>query len=145
MNNKLIIGGDHAGYSLKSILADGLKSTYEITDVGTNSEESCDYPDFAHQVGQRVDSGEFERGIVICGSANGVAMVVNKYPNVRAGLCWNIEIAELARQHNNMNVLCLPARYISKKEAEQIIQTFLNTPFEGGRHEKRVNKIPIHQ
>ncbi|MBR2146229.1 MAG: RpiB/LacA/LacB family sugar-phosphate isomerase, partial [Muribaculaceae bacterium] len=103
--------------------------------------ESVDYPDFAHQVGRAINNGEFKRGIVICGSGNGVQMTVNKYPNVRCALCWNAEIAHLGRQHNDCNVISLPARFIPQELALQIVDEFLNTPFEGGRHQRRVEKI----
>ena len=140
MKRTLVIGCDHAGYSLKSELTEMLNS-FDLTDVGTYSEESCDYPDYAHKLAEKISSGEIEKGILICGSANGVNMAANKHENVRSALCWTSEIAELARQHNNANILALPARYITVEIAKQIVSAFLNTEFEGGRHEKRVNKI----
>lgn len=138
----LALASDHAGFPLKKFLFEKLlKEGYKVHDFGTYSEESTDYPDFAHALGSAVDKGEFERGIVMCGSGNGVNMVVNKYPNVRGGLAWNSEQAELTRRHNNANVLSLPGRYIEFPEAWKAVQLFLNTDFEGGRHQRRVEKI----
>ena len=142
MNEIIPIACDHAGYELKQLVINYLKDDgFNVKDFGTFSSDSCDYPDFAHQLGSAVNRGEFSRGIVICGSGNGVQMTVNKYPNVRCALCWNIEIAHLARQHNDANVLSLPARFIPADLAIQIVDEFLNTPFEGGRHQRRVEKI----
>ena len=138
--NKLHIGSDHAGFALKQELIEQLKASYDIVDHGPGSEESVDYPDYAHPVARAVQE-EGVLGILICGSANGVAMTANKYAGIRAAICWKTEIAALARQHNDANVLCIPARFVSEEEAKQITQTFLNTPFEGGRHANRVNKI----
>lgn len=133
---------DHAAYELKEKVKKYLESKgFEVKDFGTNSSESVDYPDFAHQVGRVINNGEYRRGIVMCGSGEGVSMTVNKYPNVRCGLCWIPEIAHLIRQHNNANVLSMPARFISEELALQIVDEFLNTEFEGGRHERRVEKI----
>ena len=114
---------------------------FETKDFGTNSTESCDYPDFAHQVGAALNRGEYKRGIVICGSGNGVQMTVNKYPNVRCALCWTPEIAHLGRQHNECNCISMPARFISEQTAMQIVDEYLDTEFEGGRHQRRVEKI----
>lgn len=142
MNEIIPIACDHAGYELKQLVINYLKDDgFDVKDFGTFSSDSCDYPDFAHQLGSAVNRGEFARGIVICGSGNGVQMTVNKYPNVRCALCWNIEIAHLARQHNDANVLSLPARFIPADLAIKIVDEFLNTPFEGGRHQRRVEKI----
>ena len=142
MNEIIPIACDHAGYELKQLVINYLKDYgFDVKDFGTFSSDSCDYPDFAHQLGSAVNRGEFSRGIVICGSGNGVQMTVNKYPNVRCALCWNIEIAHLARQHNDANVLSLPARFIPADLAIKIVDEFLNTPFEGGRHQRRVEKI----
>ena len=139
---EIAIGCDHAGYSLKEELVNELKNKgYSVNDFGCYSEESVDYPDFGHQVAQEVEKSSEKKGIVICGSGNGINMSVNKHENVRGALCWNEEIALLARQHNNANILALPARYLSVSEAQKILETFLNTEFEGGRHERRVNKI----
>lgn len=142
MNEIIPIACDHAGYELKQLVINYLKDDgFDVKDFGTFSSDSCDYPDFAHQLGSAVNRGEFSRGIVICGSGNGVQMTVNKYPNVRCALCWNIEIAHLARQHNDANVLSLPARFIPADLAIKIVDEFINTPFEGGRHQRRVEKI----
>lgn len=139
---KLSIAADHAGFSLKQQLIDYLsRRGYTLTDFGTHSEESMDYPDVAHPLASSVENGEAELGILICGSANGVAMTANKHQGIRAAICWQENIAALARQHNNANVLCLPARFISTEEAIQITERFLNTSFEGGRHQKRVEKM----
>jgi ribose 5-phosphate isomerase B len=139
---KIAIGGDHAGFQLKLIFIDKLNSLgHAVEDLGPFSEESCDYPDFAHQVGSGVQKKDFDLGIVICGSGNGVNMVANKYPDVRSALCWDTELAFMAKAHNNANILAVPARYVSEEKALYILNEFLNTPFEGGRHEKRVNKI----
>ena len=112
-----------------------------VEDFGTHSEESTDYPDYAHAVASAISEGRFEKGILLCGSANGVCMTANKHVGVRAAICWNAELATLARQHNDANILCLPARFIETDLAQQIIKQFLSTGFEGGRHERRVNKI----
>ena len=138
--NKLHIGSDHAGFALKQHLIEQLGASYDIVDHGPVSEDSVDYPDYAHPVARAVQD-EGVLGILICGSANGVAMTANKYAGIRAAICWKTEIAALARQHNDANVLCIPARFVSEEEAKQITQTFLNTSFEGGRHANRVNKI----
>lgn len=138
----LAIGADHAGFELKEILKKTLeKNGYKSKDFGTHSAESADYPDFAHPVAEAVEKKELDLGLLICGSANGVAITANKHQGVRAAICWNEELAELARQHNNANVLCIPARYVSTELAERILDRFLHASFEGGRHERRVNKI----
>jgi ribose 5-phosphate isomerase B len=140
----IIIGGDHAGYRYKETLSRLLSSEgHELTDVGPFSEDSTDYPDFAHPLAQKVLADSSSLGILICGSGNGVCMAANKHRGIRAALCWNEELASLARQHNNANVLCLPSRFIDEQTTEKIVHTFLNTPFEGGRHERRVNKIDV--
>ncbi len=139
---KLSIAADHAGFSLKQQLIEYLnKSGYSLIDFGTHSEESMDYPDVAHPLANSVENRQADLGILICGSANGVAMTANKHQGIRAAICWQANIAALARQHNNANVLCLPARFISTEEAIQITDTFLSTAFEGGRHQKRVEKM----
>jgi ribose 5-phosphate isomerase B len=141
---KLAVGADHAGFHLKSkVIAYLHEQGYQTKDFGTYSADSVDYPDFAHPVAATVDADDYPMGILICGSANGVCMTANKYPYVRAAICWNEELAQLARQHNDANILCLPARFISEELALEIVKTFLSTPFEGGRHEKRVNKISL--
>ncbi|MDL2239547.1 ribose 5-phosphate isomerase B [Bacteroidales bacterium OttesenSCG-928-K03] len=141
MKKHIGIACDHAGFSLKEKIKDLLKNDYEVIDFGTNSEESVDYPDYIHPLASKINKGELTRGIIICGSGNGVAMTANKYPNVRAAICWKEEIAVLARQHNDANILSLPARFISDEEANKIVRAFLNTNFEGGRHQGRVDKI----
>ena len=139
---KIAIGSDHAGFELKESVKKNLESQgYTLTDFGTDSLESSDYPDFAHPVANAVEEGKSNLGILICGSANGVAMTANKHEGIRAAICWNEELASLARQHNNANVLCLPARFIDRSLAEKIVDRFLSSSFEGGRHERRVNKI----
>lgn len=136
------MGGDHAGYDLKNELRTYLlEKGYETDDLGAFSAESVDYPDFAHPVARMVESGKADLGILICGSANGVAMTANKHENIRAAIAWKKEIAELARQHNDANILCLPARYITVDEAKEMVDAFIETPFEGGRHQRRVEKI----
>lgn len=143
---KIAICADHAGYELKNVVVDYLrnnKQCVEVKDFGTYSAESCDYADFAHPMAYAVESGEFDFGISICGSGNGISMTVNKHQGIRAGLCWNTEIAELARLHNNANVLSMPARYVSVEEALKMVDIFFTTDFEGGRHQKRIDKIPL--
>ena len=140
---KIAIGGDHAGFEYKSKLITLLQENgHEVIDVGPFSDASVDYPDFAHPLAVSVEKGENDLGILICGSGNGVAMTANKHKNIRAALCWNAEIATLARSHNNANMLALPVRYITANEAKDIVTAFLDTTFEGGRHALRVNKIP---
>ena len=143
MKKKIIaIGSDHAGFGYKSAVIDHLQQDgYEIKDHGTLSEASCDYPDYAHPVASMVEENENMLGIVICGSGNGIAMTVNKHQDIRAALCWTKEIAALARQHNDANIISIPARYTSIQQAVEMVDTFLNTPFEGGRHANRVKKI----
>ncbi len=142
MKEIIPIACDHAGFQLKLKVIDFLKSQgFEVVDFGTDSEESCDYPDFAHKVGSAINNGTYKRGIVICGSGNGVQMTVNKYPNVRCALSWTPEIAHLGRQHNDANIVSIPARFISTEDALQIVNEFLQTSFEGGRHQRRVEKI----
>jgi ribose 5-phosphate isomerase B len=139
---KICIGSDHAGFLLKEQVKVYLTNfNAVVTDVGTFSEESMDYPDIAHPVANAVLEGNADFGILICGSANGVAISANKHAGIRAALCWLPEIAMLARAHNNANILCLPARFINQETAQNIVDEFLKTSFEGGRHEKRVAKI----
>ena len=140
--NIIPIACDHAGFELKELVKEYLSNKgYEIKDYGTNSSDSVDYPDIVHPLGRDINNGVYERGIVICGSGNGVQMTVNKYPNVRCALCWTPEIAELARQHNNANILAMPARFITTEVALSIVDKYLSTEFEGGRHTRRVEKI----
>ena len=136
------IGNDHAGPKYKKAIISFLeKKGYSVKNHGTNKDESVDYPDFIHPVAKDVSKKKAHVGIIICGSGNGAAMTANKYPKVRAALCWNKQLVKLAKQHNNANVVCIPARFISKEEALQIVKLFIDTKFEGGRHERRVNKI----
>ncbi len=138
------IASDHAGYELKSFVKKYLQDKgFVVKDFGTHSVESVDYPDFAHPLGDYVESASNILGISICGSGNGISMTLNKHQGVRAALCWNAEIAALAMQHNNANVCSLPARFVSNEEALEIIDAFLSSEFEGGRHIARVNKIPV--
>lgn len=142
MGKKIAIGGDHAGFEYKGKLIQKLTSLgFEVKDFGPFSDASVDYPDYVHPLCSAIESGEFESGIVICGSGNGVAITANKHQGIRAALCWNEDLAALARQHNNANVIALPARFISYEHAERLSEIFLNTEFEGGRHQNRVNKI----
>ena len=135
---------DHAGFELKEFVKEYLESKgYTCKDFGTYSTESCDYPDFAHQLGDAVDAGEVYPGIAICGSGNGIAMTLNKHQSVRAAICWEPELARLARAHNDANVLVMPGRFISKEEGAKIVDIFFSTSFEGGRHIRRINKIPL--
>jgi len=140
---KIVIGSDHAGFEYKDFLIKKLKEWgHEHKDHGTLSSDSVDYPDFAHPVAKSVSEDKsVDYGILICGSANGVSMTANKYQNIRAGLCWNNEVASLVRLHNNANIICIPARFVSKRMASTMLKTFLNTKFEGGRHDRRVGKI----
>ncbi|MCU0441339.1 MAG: ribose 5-phosphate isomerase B [Bacteroidia bacterium] len=139
---KIAIGGDHAGFAYKQQLIHLLEAAgHEVKDFGPFSDASVDYPDFAHPLAESVQGGLSELGILICGSGNGVAITANKHQHIRAALCWTIELGALARQHNNANVLCLPARFISLELASQITETFIATAFEGGRHQNRVQKI----
>lgn len=138
----IAIGADHAGFEYKTVIADLLQSKgFKVKDYGTYSNDSVDYPDFAHPVASAVENGESSVGVLICGSANGVAITANKHQGVRAAICWKTDIARLARQHNNANIICIPARFVSTPEAEEMINIFMNTEFEGGRHEKRVSKM----
>ncbi|MDY8135312.1 ribose 5-phosphate isomerase B [Aquimarina sp. 2201CG5-10] len=141
---KVAIGNDHAGTEYKLAVVAFLESqNIEVINYGTNENSSVDYPDFVHPVAKDVDSTKVDLGILICGSGNGVAMTANKYKNVRAGLCWTKEITELTRLHNNANIICIPARFTSQPQALEMVKTFLDTEFEGGRHLNRVNKIPM--
>lgn len=135
---------DHAGYELKEYVKQILESKgITCKDFGTHSTESCDYPDFAHPLAYAVEAGEVYPGIAICGSGNGIAMTLNKHQGIRAALCWQEEIAKLAREHNDANILVMPGRFIDLEEATRTLEAFLNTPFEGGRHIRRIEKIPM--
>ena len=139
---KIAIGNDHAGTDYKNAIVSHLESLgHQVTNFGTNSNDSVDYPDFVHPVAEAVSNNSVDSGILICGSGNGVSMTANKHQKVRAALCWTKEITELARQHNDANILCIPARFTSEPQAVGMVDTFLNTAFEGGRHQNRVNKI----
>lgn len=138
----IAIGGDHAGFEYKTSIIHWLKRNgYEVIDAGPDSDASTDYPDHVHPVADAVENGNAILGIIICGSGNGAAMTANKHQGIRAALCWNNELASLARQHNDANILSIPARFVSEAEAMSMVQTFLETPFEGGRHQRRVDKI----
>ena len=140
------LASDHAGYDLKCVIKEHLeKIGYKTKDYGCDSSVSCDYPDYAHLIGYGIDNKLIVRGFVFCGSGNGINMTVNKHQEVRSALCWNSEIAELARRHNNANICSLPARFITEAEAIKIVDIFLVEPFDGGRHLKRVEKIPISE
>ena len=143
-NKKIAIASDHAGYYLKEkVLAYLIREKCEVKDFGTSSETSVDYPDFGHPLANSVAAGEFEMGISICGTGNGINMVVNKHPGIRSAICWNEEICRLSRAHNDANILALPGWFISESEAYLITKTFLTTSFEGGRHKRRVEKISL--
>ncbi len=141
----LAIGSDHAGYKLKGFVADWLKTApggkHRVLDLGTDSEESCDYPDFARQVGRAVAAKRASKGILLCGTGIGMAIAANKIRGIRAAVAWNPRVAALAAEHNGANVLCVPARFTSPRKAREIIQAFLSTPFGGGRHQRRLKKI----
>lgn len=142
MAKKIAIGCDHAGFEYKEALSKWLTANgYEVKDYGTYGPESVDYPDFAHAVASAVEDKKHELGVLVCGSANGVAITANKHQGIRAAICWNEDLAGLARQHNDANILCLPARFVSPDLGEKIMIKFLNSSFEGGRHANRVNKI----
>jgi ribose 5-phosphate isomerase B len=138
----IAIGCDHAGFAYKDGLVSMLRNRgFMVVDYGTHSVDSVDYPDFAHAVAEAVESGRADRGIVLCGSGNGVAMTANKHQQIRCALCWNEEIARLARLHNDANIIALPARFVPEIEAQAMVLVFLNTEFEGGRHDRRVQKV----
>ncbi len=142
--DKIAIGSDHAGFEYKEAIKLYLKRNNTIiTDVGTHGLDSCDYPDYAHAVAANIENGAVSFGILICGTANGVAIAANKHAAIRAAICWKKEIAELSRMHNDANILCIPARFVTVDEALELVQAFLTTDFEGGRHTNRVQKITI--
>lgn len=142
MDNIIPIASDHGGFEMKQFLIGKLKDAgYTVKDYGTHSPESVDYPDVIHPLATAIENGEYSLGIILCGSGNGAQMTANHHHNVRAALCWNVELAKLARQHNNANILALPGRFISDELAWDMVQAFLKTGFEGGRHERRVAKI----
>ena len=142
LNNRLAIGSDHAGFAYKEMLTSWLRDNgYEVKDFGTYSADSVDYPDFVHPLARTIAAGELTRGILVCGSANGVCITANKHQGIRAAIAWEPEVAALARQHNDANIVCVPARFVTEEAARAIVRTFLDTAFEGGRHQNRVNKI----
>ena len=138
---KILIGNDHAGYSLKLSIIKNLEDKYEFFDRGSYSNESVDYPDYASIIAKEIQSEKGDLGILICGTGNGVCMTANKFKGIRAVICWNKEIAKLAKQHNNANIICIPSRFIKVEEAMKIIESFILEKFEGGRHERRIKKI----
>ena len=140
---KVLIASDHAGYELKEALKEAFAKDFEWVDYGTFSTESVDYPDFAHKLAADVANGSYQYGVLICGTGNGMAMTANKHAGIRAGLCWSKEIAALVRQHNNANILVMPARFIPFETASEIVKTFFSTDFEGGRHQRRIDKINL--
>lgn len=143
---KIAIASDHAGFRIKEKVKNWLiVKGYEVKDFGCFSEESVDYPDFAHPLASAVDSGKHDIGITVCGSGNGINMAANKHPGIRSALCWNEEISRLARLHNDANICALPGRFVSESEAELIVRVFIETPFEGGRHKRRIDKIPLNR
>ena len=139
---KVSIGNDHAGTDLKNKIMEVYADRYEFVNHGTDGSESVDYPDFVHPVAKDAEAGEVSFGILICGSANGVCMTANKHQGIRAGLAWNKEVATLIKQHNNANIICIPARFLIEDEALDVLQTYIDQEFEGGRHQLRVDKIP---
>jgi ribose 5-phosphate isomerase B len=142
LGRPIVIGADHAGFEYKRIIIEKLAALgHEVQDLGTYSPDSVDYPDFAHPVALAVEGGEVAFGILVCGSANGVAITANKHQGIRAAICWQEDIAVLARQHNNANIICIPSRFVSADESNAMVATFMATSFEGGRHEKRVEKM----
>ena len=138
---KILIGNDHAGYSLKLSIIKNLEDKYEFFDKGSYSDESVDYPDYASIIAKEIQSEKGDLGIIICGTGNGVCMTANKFKGIRAAICWNEEIAKLAKKHNNANIICIPSRFIKVEEAMKIIESFILEKFEGGRHERRIKKI----
>ena len=139
---KIAIGSDHAGFDFKEEIVNHLEEQgHRVEDYGTHSIDSVDYPDFAHPVSKKVDAKEVDFGVLVCGSGNGVAMTANKHPNVRAAISWSNQISRLAREHNNANIIAIPARFVTIELAREMVDTFLNTEFEGGRHARRVGKI----
>ena len=142
MSEKILIASDHAGFELKEKLEAALKDLgYEVDDLGTNSADSTDYADYAHPLAKQISDGDVKRGVLMCGTGLGMSYTANRYPHVRAAVAWTPEIAKLAREHNDANVLVLPARFIDDAQAKEILKTWLDTPFEGGRHARRVEKI----
>ena len=142
--SKIGLASDHAGFELKEFVKSYIEQKgYTYKDFGTCTIENCDYPDFAHPLAEAVETKEVDLGIALCGSGNGIGMTLNKHQGIRAAICWNADISQVTRAHNDANILVLPARYINREESLEIIHTFLNTPFEGGRHQIRIKKIPV--
>lgn len=140
---KISIGNDHAGTGYKEMIQEKLESLgHTVTNYGTNTNDSVDYPDFVHPVAEDVENKKADLGVIICGSGNGANMTANKHQGVRSALCWNVEIAKLAREHNDANILSIPARFVAEELALEMLETFVSTEFEGGRHQKRIDKIP---
>tara|TARA_B100001093_G_scaffold449415_1_gene455598 strand:+ start:284 stop:721 length:438 start_codon:yes stop_codon:yes gene_type:complete len=143
---KIAIGNDHAGTIYKNNIIEALENKkIEAHNFGTNTEDSVDYPDFVHPVAKAVSNDKVDFGILLCGSANGVAITANKYKKIRAGICWNVDIVKLIRQHNNANILCIPSRFVSMEDALLMVDVFIQTEFDGGRHQKRINKINLSE
>ncbi len=141
---KIALAGDHAGFEMKGKLIEYLKGKgHEVIDLGSFTPEPTDYPSFGHALAENISSNKSDIGFSLCGSGNGINMTANKHPKIRAALCWNVEISRLARAHNNANICSLPARFVSLDQAKIIVDIFLNTPFDGGRHQKRIDKIPL--
>lgn len=141
---RIAVASDHAGYQIKEAIKGFLEHLgYNVIDCGCYSDERVDYPDYAHRLAEKIELGEAEKGVAVCGSGNGISMALNKHPHIRAALAWNEEIAKLAAAHNDANVLSLPGRFLSSEEAERIVEAFLTTTFEGGRHQIRIDKIPL--
>lgn len=141
---KIAIGNDHAGYKIKMVLKEWLLDQgYDLTDFGTDSDEPVDYPDIAHPLANSVEKAEYDLGVLICGAGEGASITANKHQGIRATLCWMPEIARLSRAHNDANILCLPGRFIEDDAAIEVLKVFLNTPFDGGRHKRRINKVPL--
>ena len=142
LSKYIAVGADHAGFEYKSEIVRWLNSKgFPVTDMGVYEKKSVDYPDFAHPVASAVENGEAAFGILVCGSANGVAMTANKHQGIRAALCWNNDVAKITRKHNNANIICIPARFVALEYAIEMVESFMETEFEGGRHQKRVEKI----
>ncbi|MCU4174107.1 ribose 5-phosphate isomerase B [Carboxylicivirga sp. N1Y90] len=140
----IALAADHAGFPVKELVKEYLiKNNFQVKDFGTHSEESTDYADYAHPMASAVEDGDYEIGIAVCGSGNGINMSVNKHQGIRAALCWSVEISEMARLHNNANICTIPGRYVSNEEAIKIVEKFVTTLFEGGRHQARIDKIPV--
>jgi ribose 5-phosphate isomerase B len=145
-HKEIALASDHAGFERKQDIIKFLENRgIKYKDFGCFTDKSCDYPDFGHLIADAIDKGEYDTGITFCGSGQGISMTANKYPNVRSALCWIPEIAALARQHNDANICAIPGRFVTAREAEKIVETFLGSHFEGGRHARRISKIPVRK